>query len=77
MLPWPFLSTEAAGSLPLANQPRHPGLKPDWEPFLAGKAPEGSPNGLIILSDDTGLAAWSPIGTLGPGAVLCLVIGAS
>src|SRR3954467_9384648 len=35
---------------------------PDWEPFLAGKPPEGAPNVLIILYDDTGLAAWSPFG---------------
>src|SRR3982751_4743828 len=35
---------------------------PDWEPFLAGKPPEGAPNVLIVLFDDTGLAAWSPFG---------------
>ena len=28
---------------------------PDWSPYLAGKAPEGSPNVLIVLYDDTGL----------------------
>lgn len=36
--------------------------KPDWEPFLPPRAPEGAPNILIILYDDTGQAAWSPYG---------------
>ena len=36
--------------------------KPDWTPYLAPKAPAGAPNVLIILFDDTGLAAWSPFG---------------
>ena len=35
---------------------------PDWSPYLAGKAPDGAPNVLIILYDDTGLAGWSPFG---------------
>ncbi|QRM31291.1 arylsulfatase [Microvirga sp. VF16] len=35
---------------------------PDWGPFTLPKAPEGSPNVLIILYDDTGQAAWSPFG---------------
>jgi hypothetical protein len=35
---------------------------PDWSPYLADKAPEDAPNVLIILYDDTGLAAWSPFG---------------
>lgn len=35
---------------------------PDWKPFIRKKAPEGSPNILFILYDDTGLAAWSPYG---------------
>jgi arylsulfatase A-like enzyme len=35
---------------------------PDWEPFMAPKAPDGAPNVLIVLFDDTGLAAWSPFG---------------
>jgi arylsulfatase len=38
--------------------------KPDWEPFIPKKAPEGSPNILFVLYDDTGLAAWSPFGGL-------------
>jgi len=33
--------------------------KPDWKPFLPPKAPEGAPNILFILYDDTGQAAWS------------------
>jgi len=36
--------------------------KPDWKPFLRKKAPEGAPNILFILYDDTGLATWSPYG---------------
>lgn len=35
---------------------------PDWEPFLPKRAPEGAPNVLVVLYDDTGLAAWSPFG---------------
>jgi arylsulfatase len=36
--------------------------KPDWGAFLADRAPEGAPNVLVVLYDDTGLAAWSPFG---------------
>jgi hypothetical protein len=35
---------------------------PDWEAFLNNVAPEGSPNVLVVLYDDTGQAAWSPYG---------------
>ncbi|MFO0993331.1 MAG: arylsulfatase [Hyphomicrobiales bacterium] len=35
---------------------------PDWGPFTPKKAPDGAPNILFILYDDTGLAAWSPYG---------------
>lgn len=35
---------------------------PDWDSFLAEKAPEGAPNVLVVLYDDTGQAAWSPYG---------------
>jgi arylsulfatase A-like enzyme len=35
---------------------------PDWAPYLPKKAPAGAPNVLIVLYDDTGLAAWSPFG---------------
>jgi arylsulfatase len=35
---------------------------PDWTPFIPPKAPEGAPNILFILYDDTGQAAWSPYG---------------
>jgi arylsulfatase A-like enzyme len=35
---------------------------PDWGPYLPKAAPKGAPNFLIILYDDTGLAAWSPYG---------------
>ena len=34
----------------------------DWEPFVLKKAPEGAPNVLFVLYDDTGQAAWSPFG---------------
>jgi arylsulfatase len=36
--------------------------KPDWAPYTPKKAPDGAPNFLFILYDDTGLAAWSPYG---------------
>ena len=36
--------------------------KPDWKPFELKQAPKGAPNILIVLYDDTGLAAWSPFG---------------
>jgi arylsulfatase A-like enzyme len=36
--------------------------KEDWGPFLPKRAPEGAPNVLFVLYDDTGLAAWSPFG---------------
>ncbi|MCB0726519.1 MAG: sulfatase-like hydrolase/transferase, partial [Ignavibacteriae bacterium] len=35
---------------------------PDWGPYTPPRAPEGSPNVLFVLYDDTGLAAWSPFG---------------
>src|SRR4051812_9418489 len=35
---------------------------PDWTPYIAPTAPEGAPNVLIVLYDDTGQAAWSPFG---------------
>ena len=35
---------------------------PDWTPYELAKPPEGAPNVLIVLYDDTGLAAWSPYG---------------
>ncbi|HTY29406.1 MAG TPA: arylsulfatase [Mycobacterium sp.] len=34
----------------------------DWKPFELKKAPEDAPNILVVLYDDTGLAAWSPYG---------------
>ena len=36
--------------------------KADWGPYTRKKAPEGAPNILFILYDDTGLGAWSPYG---------------
>lgn len=35
---------------------------PDWTPFREAPAPEGAPNVLLVLYDDTGMAAWSPYG---------------
>jgi arylsulfatase A-like enzyme len=34
----------------------------DWSAYTPKSAPEGSPNILFILYDDTGLGAWSPYG---------------
>lgn len=36
--------------------------KADWTPYVLKKAPEGAPNILFILFDDTGIATWSPFG---------------
>ncbi|MFE2959325.1 sulfatase-like hydrolase/transferase [Nocardia tengchongensis] len=36
--------------------------KADWKPFELKTAPEGAPNVLVVLFDDTGLASWSPYG---------------
>ena len=36
--------------------------EPDWTPYELRKAPDGAPNVLVVLYDDTGLAAWSPYG---------------
>jgi arylsulfatase len=36
--------------------------KADWGAFTATPAPEGAPNVLVVLYDDTGQAAWSPYG---------------
>jgi hypothetical protein len=38
------------------------GQSADWGPYEQPKAPAGAPNILIVLYDDTGLAAWSPFG---------------
>ncbi len=35
---------------------------PDWAPYTPPTAPDGAPNVLIVLYDDTGLAAWEPYG---------------
>jgi len=35
---------------------------PDWDAFLDATAPQGAPNVLVVLYDDTGCAAWSPYG---------------
>lgn len=34
----------------------------DWDAFTAKRATEGAPDVLVVLYDDTGLAAWSPYG---------------
>ncbi len=36
--------------------------EPDWGPFTPPIPPDGAPNVLIVLYDDTGQAAWSPYG---------------
>ena len=35
---------------------------PDWEPYVQPKAPEGAPNVLFIVWDDTGIGALAPFG---------------
>lgn len=35
---------------------------PDWSPYELKKAPDEAPNVLVVLYDDTGMAAWSPYG---------------
>ena len=35
---------------------------PDWVPFEAPRAPEGSPNVVYIVLDDVGFSAMSPYG---------------
>lgn len=37
----------------------------DWGAFTATAAPEGAPNVLAVLYDDTGQAVWSPYGGRG------------
>ncbi|MGE2715109.1 arylsulfatase [Mycolicibacterium litorale] len=34
----------------------------DWGPYELKKPPQGAPNVLVVLYDDTGMAAWSPYG---------------
>ena len=36
--------------------------KADWDAFLPDKPPQGAPNVLVVLYDDTGQAAWSTYG---------------
>ncbi|GJM29838.1 MAG: putative arylsulfatase AtsA [Cyclobacteriaceae bacterium] len=36
--------------------------KSDWSAYTPKSAPEGAPNILFVLYDDTGLGAWSPYG---------------
>jgi hypothetical protein len=68
----------AASPQPAARSPEQPAPAPDgfkgiikldirdsvadWTPYTPKRAPEGAPNFLFILYDDTGLAAWSPYG---------------
>jgi arylsulfatase len=35
---------------------------PDWEPYAQPKAPDGAPNVLFIVWDDTGFGAFEPFG---------------
>src|SRR4029453_1527901 len=35
---------------------------PHWDAFVADRGPQGLLNVLVVLYDDTGLAAWSPFG---------------
>ncbi|HEU4362512.1 MAG TPA: arylsulfatase [Mycobacterium sp.] len=38
--------------------------EPDWGPFVAPTAPDGAPNVLYIVWDDTGIATWDCFGGL-------------
>ncbi len=38
--------------------------EPDWGPYAAPTAPEGAPNVLYIVWDDTGIATWDSFGGL-------------
>ena len=44
------------------DRTRHPGLDPDWAPYLAPKAPEGAPNVLFIVWDDVGYGTMDCFG---------------
>ena len=35
---------------------------PDWEPYEQPKAPDGAPNVIFIVWDDTGFGGWEPFG---------------
>ena len=35
---------------------------PDWTPYEQPKAPDGAPNVVFIVWDDTGFGAWEPFG---------------
>ncbi len=35
---------------------------PDWTPYEQPKAPDGAPNVMVIVYDDTGFGAWEPFG---------------
>ena len=35
---------------------------PDWAPYVQPEAPEGAPNVLFIVWDDTGIGALAPFG---------------
>src|SRR4029078_11685728 len=53
-----FMSTPFKGVIKLDVRDS----KPDWTPSTLKRAREGALNVLIVLYDDTGLAAWSPFG---------------
>ena len=44
------------------HQTRRAGFDSGLGPYELTRAPKGAPNILIVLYDDTGLAAWSPYG---------------
>lgn len=37
---------------------------PDWGPYLEPQAPDGAPNVLYVIWDDTGYGAWDLYGGL-------------
>jgi arylsulfatase len=54
------MSTEFTGSIELDIRDS----EPDWGPFAAPVAPEGAPNVLYLVWDDTGIATWDCFGGL-------------
>ncbi|KLO35350.1 hypothetical protein ABH37_15530, partial [Mycobacterium haemophilum] len=48
------MATEFSGKVELDIR----NSEPDWGPYAAPRAPEGSPNILYLVWDDTGIATW-------------------
>jgi arylsulfatase len=55
-----MMATEFNGKIELDIR----GSAPDWGPLAAPTAPDGAPNVLYIVWDDTGIATWDCFGGL-------------